>query len=594
MPGSLFLIGWFCPADRPDRPDRFGRFGRTPVRRGAASRQTVLTALLTLVAASAAPAAVYIEDSPDAAQRARQAQEQLDAGRAGEAAALLQSVRVEFGARLMEREPGLYVDAARWVGQRLRDDPVLRAAYRKRFDAEAQRARDAAGEAADGDPPAVRAALAAVAQQYAGSGPGRDAALDLAARYIRAGRGVEAREVLDDLAGLDELNAAGLQAESLPRGNGPATPSDPAAAVRYQTLVAWAATLTGDAAGRDAALDGLTAAAGTDAAAKLDRELVPPAPSLPSDDGPVPADSDPQSHPLWRVSLAEPEPEPQKPSPYGGYSANRQAPTAPLRAVARGDLILANDIERVYALDAVSGRLRWSHRPAPANDPLDPDAVWRGGGVVQTLPDVRAVAADGDRAFAVLGAVQSIRGRRGVDPARPASVLVCLDTERGEAVWSARPGDVDEVIARASFHGTPLLTPDLVIVAARRSQVSSFQDSYLIAFDRRTGAPRWRRHLASTPGPEPRRGGGALSSVSLDAARGRLYFCDNLGAVAALDAATGAVRWLRVFDDADAGRPAFGPLAATAAPTPVRGGVLLPVNDGDRHQWPAGGRRHRA
>jgi|GEM_PF-2230638 len=542
--------------------------------RRAGRRCAALAALVGLGAVPVAAAAVYLEDSPDAVQRARRAQEHLDAGRPGEAAALLQSVRVEFGARLMEREPGLYVDAARWVGLRLRDDPALRAAYRNRFDGEARRARDAAGS---GGERLALTALAGVAWRYAGSGPGRDAALDLAARHVRAGRGAEARAVLDELAGLNELRD--------PSGRPTGTPPEPAAAARHRTLLAWAAALCGDAVGRDAALAGLAAVAGPEAAAALARQMVSPlaaaAPGAESARHPL------APRPLWRVTLAEPEPPPEASAPYRGYAAAHGNYPAELRAVARGDLILANDTQRVYALDAVSGRLRWSHAPAASAAEADPEAVWRGGGAVRTLPDARAVAAQGRDAFAVLGSVQTIRGRRGLDPMTPSSVLVCLDTARGDAVWTARPGDVDAVVARASFHGTPLLTPELVIVAARRSQVSSFQDSYLIAFDRRTGVPRWRRHVASTQGSEPRRGGDVLSSLSLDPDRGRVYFCDNLGAAAALSAATGEVRWLRVFDDADRNadtrRSGFSPLAPDAAPTPVRDGVLLPVRHGEAY-----------
>ena len=516
-----------------------------------------------------ASATVYLEDSPDAAQRARRAQEHLDAGRPGEAAALLQSVRVEFGARLMERQPGLYVDAARWVGQQLLSDPALHQAYRSRFDAEAQRARDQAHH--DHDP---AAALARVAQRYAGSGPGRDAALDLAARHVRAGRGVAAAAVLNEVAAVIEQPQAAPSA------------AERDAAARYWALAAWSAALRADRGARDGALAALAAQAGDDAAAALRAQLTPPATPGTAAGVTHAVDMGPAPRPLWRVTLALPETKPQDITRYGGYGAQRNTAPAPLEAVAHADLILANDTQRVYALDAVSGRLRWSHTPASDAADIDPNAAWRGG-VTRTVPDKRSVAVDPaapQRVFAITGPVQTLRGGRGAPPAPPASRLVCLDTARGDVVWTARPGDVDAVVAKASFHGTPLLTADLVIVAARRSQVASFNDSYLVAFDRRTGALRWRRHLASTPGPQQRRGGGELSSLSLDPATQRVYFCDNLGAAAALNAATGAVRWLRVFDDAKDDAPGSEPFALLApglAPAPVRGGVLLPVSQAD-------------
>ncbi len=526
-----------------------------------------------MVPGSRALGAVYLEDSPDAVQRARQAQEHLEAGRPGEAAALLQSLRMEFGTRLMEREPGHYVDGARWVGLRLLDESVLRAAYRQRFDAAALRARHASHRAQD-----PRAALAAVAGRYAGSGPGRDAALDLAARHIRAGQGLAACDELNDLAALPEFTGQGDASLSM----------DTDAAKRFWTLSAWSAALVNDAAAREAALNQVAALSGPELAAELAAQLTgPPRPATDS----AAAEADPRAapgpspQPLWRVTLSEPEPAPDDTGTYRAYTATRATPTSPLGTVAHGELILANDTQRVYALDAVSGRMRWSHAlpVPPAADA--PQELWRGG-AVQTLPDARTVAATAHRpyAFAVLGAVRTLRGRQGLNPPAPLSVLVCLDTKRGQALWSVRPSDVDAVVARASFHGTPLLTDDLVIVAARRSQVSSFEDSYLVAFDRATGALRWRRHVASTQGPQARRAGIALSSMSLSADRRRVYFCDNLGAAAALDAPTGAVRWLRVFASKDAAtsstHPGFAPLSAGAAPVAVRGGVLLPVQHG--------------
>ena len=154
----------------------------------------------------------------------------------------------------------------------------------------------------------------------------------------------------------------------------------------------------------------------------------------------------------------------------------------------------------VYALDGVSGRLQWSvslkKLAAFELSPLAPDPRQNNRGFnanrygLGTSP--RSVTAHNHQAFAVLGPVHT------ANTPPLSNLLVCLDTQTGIAQWIARPSDVDATVAKALFHGTPQLTDDLVIIAARHSHPASFQDSYLVAFDRHSGVVRWRRHLSST------------------------------------------------------------------------------------------------
>ena len=178
--------------------------------------------LLIALPLTPAPAQVYLEDSPDAAQLAREAAAQQTQGHLGQAAALLHRLSTDFGNRLMEREPNHYTQATRWVRQQLILNPPLRQAYRKRFDATAIHAWQAAH-----DSPNPQAALANVARQFGATGPGRDATLDLAARQVRMGNGHAAALLLADIADLPEFIA--LTPDHTPRH----TPSDAQAAQRY-------------------------------------------------------------------------------------------------------------------------------------------------------------------------------------------------------------------------------------------------------------------------------------------------------------------------------------------------------------------------
>jgi len=154
----------------------------------------------------------------------------------------------------------------------------------------------------------------------------------------------------------------------------PAAPSatERDAAARYWALAAWSAALRADRGACDGALAALAAQAGDDAAAALRAQLTPPATPGTAAGVTHAVDMGPAPRPLWRVTLALPETKPQDITRYGGYGAQRNTAPAPLEAVAHADLILANDTQRVYALDAVSGRLRWSHTPAPDNAAADP------------------------------------------------------------------------------------------------------------------------------------------------------------------------------------------------------------------------------
>lgn len=115
----------------------------------------------------------------------------------------------------------------------------------------------------------------------------------------------------------------------------------------------------------------------------------------------------------------------------------------------------------------------------------------------------------------------------------------------GRAGWSlpVRPAIQDGVVLAPAVSGAARTSARGILVT----------ESWVLAFDLATGAPRWSQRLARGPVE----GGGAGSDVpavrlcsppALDRATGTLVHCTSQGAVAALDAFTGRPRWLAEYE----------------------------------------------
>jgi outer membrane protein assembly factor BamB len=86
-----------------------------------------------------------------------------------------------------------------------------------------------------------------------------------------------------------------------------------------------------------------------------------------------------------------------------------------------------------------------------------------------------------------------------------------------------------------------------VYVAMRRSDVRP--QSYIACLDAETGQQRWRTFICSAETP----GGGQTDEIThnlLTLNEGTLYLNTNLGAVAAVSAAEGRVKWIRLYSRA--------------------------------------------
>lgn len=119
--------------------------------------------------------------------------------------------------------------------------------------------------------------------------------------------------------------------------------------------------------------------------------------------------------------------------------------------------------------------------------------------------------------------------------------IIGLDLRReGLLTFSSAREDVDW-----SFDGAPVCEGGRIFVAMRHSDVTPH--AYVACFDAATGARRWRTSIgaADTLGGAI---GDEITHNLLTLVENRIYFNSNLGLVAALDADTGAIRWISRYE----------------------------------------------
>ncbi len=490
---------------------------------------------------------VYIEDSPAAMELIDEAAAKQEEGLLGEAAATLQQVIERYPTKLIALDRPLYTDVRLWVERRLREQPELLDAYRDRFDATAARAVEQAW--ADDDPDA---ALAEALELYAMTRPGLDAGLALAGRAVERADAAAAMSALGRIEQHPDLDAV----EGTRR--------------RYHELAALAALLSGDEALLERHRGALARSAdGTQRIDSLMNRWRVPTPArraAPADAGRRPP---PMDEPLWSAVVAEPDPAEAR---FGGRA--RGAVRYPLVPAVAGETLYLNTGDEVHAADRISGRTLWRFKLEQIVPPREPPILGRNP---RSASDRRGVLVDGAALYAVMGWPPGWIGR--VPEPEPTTHLLCLDALTGGLRWQTDPGQLAPALARAHFQGTPVLSYDRLFVLARRSQVSGFQDTFVVAVDARSGELLWRRHLASVVTTN-RNAAPPVSEFRLD--RGRLYVSDNLGAVACLDVRRGAVRWLRLLvDPADMSQRGVNTTRQTvgrlvSAPLRVSAGLIVP------------------
>lgn len=132
-----------------------------------------------------------------------------------------------------------------------------------------------------------------------------------------------------------------------------------------------------------------------------------------------------------------------------------------------------------------------------------------------------------------------------------------LGLEGGSLLWSVEPGadeqcrinsKADQEWLRTMYLASSPMFVDGILYSIVVEESNGPRSAWAVAFEAPTGRLLWRTRICS--GQPPQYGGGLQPALALPVAvSGGLVFCvTNLGAVAALEASTGAIRWIRIYD----------------------------------------------
>ncbi len=468
---------------------------------------------------------LYVEYSPAAQELADQATRLRQQDRCDEAAEVYQQLLEEYGRKLLSGENEIYTDVTLWVRGQLASDPATLASYRRLYGAAADHRLAQAG-ALTSDPMALERVLSLYPQCEAAM----QAGLRLAGAYLEQGRFAHAGSVLDEL--IDHPDLARYQ-------------------TRWHRLQAATGLFSGDPDRYRSHLATLTALTDHPAIEELEawsRGLRPPTPvTVHHSGGVLPAMPLPESisAPLWSRAHAEPLPLVANgmtrliAREHGAYEPGTSSSTLP---VAVDDDLYLNEWSRIIGVDRSSGRTLWSYPPM-AVDGLEvaPTALTLATGSTR-VPASVVIA--GRRLIGVIEGPpmgHRAQGRQLMG----SSTLVCLDRNEGQLLWKVTIDDLDPSLTHTFFYHCIAAQAGHVYVLLQRTQPSGFQDIFVAAVELETGQLVWRRHLtsASTTLAALRQ-----ITVSIDDQSG-LYVADNLGAVAAIQGRSGAIRWVALLED---------------------------------------------
>jgi outer membrane protein assembly factor BamB len=264
-----------------------------------------------------------------------------------------------------------------------------------------------------------------------------------------------------------------------------------------------------------------------------------PAPAAVSVDalasGLVLSDPDIADHPMWAAQTPDSLFErlmtpPLTPSrEYDAARARRMKLghlNAALTACA-GARVYVNEGHTVSAFERDTGRALWRRtlRDSTTMDNVDNEPVG----------DLNAVAVRGSHLITITGHGLS-RHRSG------SGRIMCLDADTGEPRWS---NDLTGVVGDNGDEtphpiGAPVIADDAVIVLARRVSQEQIVSCFAVALSIHDGEPLWSRHVVSSSRSDARC---PLSSPVLIG--DDVCIASPVGAIAALNASSGDVRWLR-------------------------------------------------
>ena len=455
---------------------------------------------------------VYVDESPTAAERIKQID--LMAGpNPQEAATLLQSLLEDAGGQLLPLPdaPTRFSGIRTLLLQRLQSDPALLAAWRNQF---TRTAEDALAERA----------LEEVERRWPLTRSGLLATIELGQRDL-------------------ELAAFKRGAGRMRRGLDHPDADDDTDALAWLGI-AMAAAAGGDDATHEEAITALEALgpAGEPMLAAIEAwSFSGPARSVDTTHHTdIPADMDtldglsiwssPLEHSLLLQRYGSPLRMSQ--SSQGGIENAVTSGWFTTAMPARyGDLVFLNLGQHVIAFDALTGLQRWEHVHRVQDITLDPS---------QRPSGANDIEAEG----------RSIVTATGIDYGDERAgdgAILCLDAPTGHLRWSVVLDNHPDIESSAGMFpcSAPVVHEGIVYVLARMITPQRLHSESVIAIDLADGRVLWSRWIASSARTRNHTARPVVRPEPIDDS---IVVRSGSGAIAALDASTGDLRWLHRLD----------------------------------------------
>ncbi|MGH7134743.1 MAG: PQQ-binding-like beta-propeller repeat protein, partial [Pirellulales bacterium] len=212
------------------------------------------------------------------------------------------------------------------------------------------------------------------------------------------------------------------------------------------------------------------------------------------------------------------------------------------------NLVLVSTLDDVRAYDLATGEPMWVDSPEQPyfyKLPGERGELFetsRGGGTAMGAPR-STLTVHNRRVYVRLGSPVTSRSTDSLFAGLvKRSHVVCLDLDdEGSLIWNVSDALEEDVNDRSwAFEGSPVVDGDGVYVAMRRSGVRPQQ--YVVCLDPENGHLKWRRLICGAE--TPAQGQEEITHNLLTLHAGTLYANTNLGAVAAIDARDGQIRWI--------------------------------------------------
>lgn len=471
----------------------------------------LVTTALAAHSALAQPAnPVYVDDSPGAADGLERARSLAASGNVDEGVRVLQKLLDTDADRLVPApdDTDLFITVRNRINGVLLADDRLLDAYRRLESAVAERLLQ------DGKSAEVERSLLLTPAGF-------EAALRVAQRRLEAGAFDGAWQALRQLEKHPDRTGAGAREAA--------------------DLLTTVSRYVDRAEVRDTAKRWRSAAGLAPADGAAAPSVIAPPPIThglsPLERGPAVELSDMVSKPLASESMSVDASDTQPdgaPPPGGPEDVPPSARLLHILPTVAGDTIYVNDSQSVSAWDRFTLELKWRVNFTPVTAGRRASAVNAG---MRAIEDMDTVTVIDNWALATTGlAVQGVRDGDGR--------VHAFDARTGQRRWSVDVATLDPALDEASVRGPVIVDQGLAIVTTvTRSRLRRLLGVHLVALDLATGQLVWQRLLATT-GALPYAYGPQTTDGATEA-DGVLYVVDRLGCLAAVEAASGRVYWVR-------------------------------------------------